>query len=100
LTLLGAGKRNLIKLIVLLALSPEFTGKNIVEFSPTAMHFFSFRLVTSHDVAHIPSVLSDVLQLLALGFLISVIVDTLRRCPLLHDRWAGTEVVRSIEPTP
>ncbi len=100
LTLLGAGKRNLVKLIVLLALSPDFVASSIADPSPAAIHVLNFKLSTSHDLAYLPGWLSDVLRLLALGFLVSVVVDTLRRRPLLHDRWAGTEVVGSIEPAP
>lgn len=83
LTLPAATKRNVIKLIVLAA---SITGEIIVRrLPPTATQVFNLKLVTSHGIDHL-GVFADVLQLLALAYVISVAVLAVRHRRPLHDQ--------------
>lgn len=94
LTLPAATKRNVIKLIVLAA----STGETFVRLPPTASQVFNFKLVTSHGIDHL-GIFADVLLLLALAYVISVAVLAVHHGRLLHDQWAGTDVVRPVNAT-
>lgn len=93
LDIIQAGKRMLIRLIVLLSGSP--TGSTIESSAET--HRISLTLVTSHSIGDF-GLWSDGLKFLVIAYFISFIVATSRRFLPLHDRWAGTEAVRSIAP--
>ena len=95
LTLPAATKRNVIKLIVLAAGTGEVLVRRL---PPTDTQVFNLKLVTSHGIDHL-GVFADVLQLLALAYVISVVVLTVRHRRLLHDQWAGTDVVRPVNAT-
>jgi uncharacterized RDD family membrane protein YckC len=98
--LLQAGKRLLPRLIVLLSASPIQTLPG----SSTAPHRITFGLTMPPIGLTVPPSIPDlgiwteVLNVLAFAYLISFIVTTSRRTLPLHDRWAGTEAVRSPAP--
>jgi uncharacterized RDD family membrane protein YckC len=87
-----AGKRVLMRLIVLLPASTT----QILPGSSTESHGITFglRLTLLHSIPDLGT-WSDVLNVLALAYLVSFIVTTSRRTLPLHDRWARTEAVWS-----
>jgi uncharacterized RDD family membrane protein YckC len=88
-----AGKRILPRLIVLLSAS----ATDSILGSSTETHRILLSLVTSRSIADF-GLWSDVLNFMALAYLISFVVATSRRTLPLHDRWADTEAVRPIAP--
>jgi hypothetical protein len=86
-----AGKRILPRLIVLLSAN----ATDSILGSSTETHRISLNLVTSRSIADF-GLWSDVLNFLALPYLISFVVATSRRTLPLRDRWADTEAVRPI----
>ncbi|MCC7252345.1 RDD family protein [Hyphomicrobium sp.] len=95
LTLPAATKRNVIKLIVLAAGAGEIFFRRL---PTTDTQVFNLKLVTSHGIDHLGA-LADVLQLLQLAYVISAVVLAVRHRRLLHDQWAGTDVVRPVNAT-
>jgi uncharacterized RDD family membrane protein YckC len=96
LTLPAATKRNVIKLIVLAASTSEVLVHRLPPTDNTQV--FNLKLVTSHSIDHL-GVFAGVLQLLAFAYVISVVVLAVRHRRLLHDQWAGTDVVRPVDAT-
>lgn len=92
LDMVQTGKRILPRLVVLLGAS--MTDSTI---GSTEVYWISVNLMTTRSIADF-GVWSDVLSLLALAYLISFIVATVRRSLPLHDWWAGTDAVRSPAP--
>lgn len=95
LDIVQAGKRVAIRLLVLALPPASVTGSTLGPSTET--HRISLNLVSSHGIADF-GVWSDGLAILTMVYVISFIVATSRRSLPLHDRWAGTEVVRSFAP--
>jgi hypothetical protein len=88
--LVQAGKRVLMRLIVLL----PATTTQILPGSSMVSHGVTFGLTLSNGIPDL-GIWSEVLSVLALAYFISFVVTTSRRTLPLHDRWARTEAVWS-----
>jgi uncharacterized RDD family membrane protein YckC len=89
LDILQVGKRTLVRIVVLFAAELGQSGN-----LPSAdVHRIGVRLISTHSTADL-GLWSTVLMALALAYFISFSIATSRDSLPLHDRWAGTEVVR------